>query len=70
MTEEMTITITPLGVEIDAKGYKGKACIESLDAILAELEAMGIHVKVVERRMKGEYYVRAGSDATVKTRYD
>ena len=67
MSEELEIDIAPDGTLIvEAKGYKGAGCLESLNKLLRELEQGGISTNVKDQKKKQEFYATAAQQ-TIKT---
>lgn len=62
MAEEIEITITPDGIQVDAKGFTGPACTETIERILQDLKEDGIEVTDRDLTKKREYYVRADAN--------
>lgn len=64
MAEQITIIVSPDGsqVTLDAEGFMGTKCEETIDMILAEISA-----GPREKRKKAEYFSYGGSGVSVNT---
>jgi hypothetical protein len=67
--EEMIIDITDDGMTVEAKGFKGKACTESLDKLITDMAKDGIKGTITDQTKKAEYNV-VRSDTRVHQRRD
>ena len=67
MAEEIELTSTDDGMIVDAEGFKGKTCITALEAIITELEKIGIRCKHRDIKKKVGYSVPAAG-RTVRER--
>ena len=57
MSEELEIDIAPDGtLKVEAKGYRGGACIDALDKLLADLKQGGIETNIKDQKKKQEFY--------------
>jgi hypothetical protein len=65
--EQVEIEITDDTMTVEAKGFKGKACTESLDKLLEGMKKDGIESAITEQTKKAEYHV-ARSDTRVHQR--
>jgi len=52
--EQIEVTISDSGVEINATGFKDKSCLKELDTLLHELKKSGITPTVTDQRLKPE----------------
>jgi len=53
----MTITVDEKGnITVDAKGFKGKACTDTLNKLLAELRKRGLEPEITHQTKKEEAY--------------
>lgn len=60
MSEELEIDIAPDGaMKVEAKGYRGAGCIESLNKLLEDLKHGGIETNIKEQKKKQEYHATA-----------
>jgi Protein of unknown function (DUF2997) len=65
--EEISAIVNKDGsITIETTGFKGSGCINLLDSITKDLEAMGIKTSIKDQKKKPEYYA-AGTTATIKT---
>lgn len=61
--KEVELEITPEGIKVDHKGFKGDECFKALEELLNELQEQGVEVVDKDTRPKGEAYVRVSKRA-------
>jgi len=59
MAEELEVEISPDGIKVEAKGYKGGMCLKDLEKIVQGLAGLGITMEQTEQQKKPEFYQSA-----------
>lgn len=66
MPTTITVRIDENGnPHIETKGFKGKACTQAVDKLLADMKRQGLEVKTTDIKYTQEYY-QAAVQQTVK----
>jgi hypothetical protein len=66
MSEQLTITITPTGIKIDAAGYTGNKCVVEQDALekfLIQTAGVSTRNKDQKRKLEVSYSKTPGNTA-------
>jgi hypothetical protein len=65
---EYTFEITPEGIKMDAKGFRGGECLKELAEIQTMLAALGVETAITGQDLKREAMLASGGTQTQKNR--
>ena len=53
-------------ISLETQGFQGEACLEEAQALLKELESLGMDTETVKLERSGEYYAEERAKAKIR----